>query len=232
MLTKNAVKLSGQILLVLLWLGTLAVTLIWTLDVDVPFDPEPVTVLLGLASVAVTAVVSEYARLLKREEYTAPYALAYGYVHNFVEPAITKLLASSPPGEDVQFYIYIPDQLSDLSPRSVDRIVARVKGMGYRSEPVNLELEAGRARDILTLYRDGSDDKKYFDLPNTLLTLTSLVDYKIESKGESFDDEEKRKKGREYIKAFEEAVRKFIREKGIEEHVHFTDSSLTFLVDE
>lgn len=223
-------KLLARVLLALLWIGTLAVTIVWVLDVPVPFEPEPVTVLLGLVSAAVTAVVTEYARALEFEKYSAPLALAYGYVNNFVEPVITRLVDMASRDEQVQFYIYIPDRLSDLYPKAVELTMAEVRRAGYNSEVINLDLEAGRARDIMTVFKDGSGNIKYFDFPNTLLTLVSLVDYKTRSEKDSFDYKKERAEwGTKYIGAFRDEVAKLLKEKKIDRYVYFADKSLDFL---
>jgi RsiW-degrading membrane proteinase PrsW (M82 family) len=64
----------SKALVVLLWLSTLAVALCWLFWKEAPFDPEPITVVLGLISTAVTALVSEFGSRLEEEEFSLPYA--------------------------------------------------------------------------------------------------------------------------------------------------------------
>ena len=78
--------------MIILWLSTLICAVFWATGVPMPFEPEPVTVILGLVSAALTGLVSEYADALEKEEYSVSYALAYGYVINFLEPVITTIL--------------------------------------------------------------------------------------------------------------------------------------------
>ena len=223
----QTIRIVARIFLALLWLSTLGVAVAWTMDADLGFEPEPITIILGLLSTAVTAILLEYAHLLEREEYTTSYALAYGYVNNFIEPVVTKLVDMAAPGEEVAFYI--PDQLAELYPRSIDRTMARIRGAHYHSDVINLDFAEGRARDVMTVHRDGTGDVKYFDFPNTLLTLASLVDYKVESKKGRFGEAEKAELGRDYIQKFEEEVRKMITQKNIADYVRFTDNTLGFL---
>lgn len=223
---KTFVRFLARGLLAFLWLSTLAVTLIWVTGLPAPFDPEPVTVLLGLVSVAVSALVAEYVSLLEEEAFSAPHALAYGYVNNFLEPVITRLVETVPPGEPLRFFIFEPGQLEDLSPSAVKRTMAELRRLGYSSEVVNLELEAGRARDILTVFRDGPGSVSYFDFPNTLLTLDNLVEYKVPSREGSLAEEKKRELGCSYIRVFMETVRKQADQKRLTPYLRFTGPAL------
>lgn len=225
----KTVRIIARVFLVLLWLSTLVIAACWMMGVDTGFEPEPVTVVLGLISTAVTALLLEYANLLEAEEYSLSYALAYGYVNNFIEPVVTRLVDMAGPGEHVVFYIYIPEHLSELYPRAIERTMAKIRKAGFHNDVINLDLEEGRARDIMTVFADGSGDLKYFDFPNTLLTLASLVNYKVPSGKDSFDDDDKDEMGRVYIKKFEEEVRKLVEKKEIADHVDYTDKNLDFL---
>jgi hypothetical protein len=50
--TARWLQRATRALVAILWLGTLLVALGWLLHWDLPFEPEPVTALLGLVSVA------------------------------------------------------------------------------------------------------------------------------------------------------------------------------------
>lgn len=221
------------LLIVCSWLATLVVGILWALGVTLPFQPEPVTLLLGLFASGLSGVVRYFSiRLegardeLEEEKFSTPVALAYGYVQNFLEPAITALLKE---GGDPKLWVYIPESLAELEPQSRERILSRIRAKQYQKEFVNLSFEEGRSRDVLILTKSSGGNPIYFDFPNTLLTLTSLVDYKIESQGSSFSEKAKLELGRVYIEKFRDFLEKKCREKGISEWVGFTDAGLGFV---
>lgn len=212
--------------MIILWLSTLICAVFWATGVPMPFEPEPVTVILGLVSAALTGLVSEYADALEKEEYSVSYALAYGYVINFLEPVITTILKQRISGKRPQFYIYIPERLQELEPKSIDRTLARLREKNMITQSVNLELMEGRVRDVLTI--SSESNHVYFDFPTTLLTLTSFIAYKSDSKKNSFGDEEKIKMGKVFIEKFQETVSKMLVERNLSEYVSFTGKDLEF----
>ncbi len=234
---KSLVEIISRVVVVIIWLATFTIALGWLLNWRLPFKPEPVTAVLGLLSAGVTGLVSGYLRLLKRKEeelhkerFSMPDALAYGYVENFLEPAITKLVSETKPGATTpRIYIYMPEEMSELEPKAIDRTLARIREHDYSTSVVNLEIEAGRTRDLLTILKEKEGKFSYFDFPNTLRTLAALVEYKVPSKAESFNKEKKRELGKVYIQRFKQKVGEMIREKGLEDYVIFTDKNLEFL---
>ena len=122
-----AIKTISKEVMILLWLSTLVCTVLWASGVPLPFEPEPITVILGLVSAALTALLNEYAQALEKEEYSVSHALAYGYVINFLEPVMTAILKQVAPGERPKFYIYRPERLQELEPKSIDRTLARLR---------------------------------------------------------------------------------------------------------
>lgn len=221
-----AIKTISKVVMIILWLSTLICAVFWATSVPMPFEPEPVTVILGLVSAALTGLVSEYADALEKEEYSVSYALAYGYVINFLEPVITTILKQRISGKRPQFYIYIPERLQELEPKSIDRTLARLREKNMITQSVNLELMEGRVRDVLTI--SSESNHVYFDFPTTLLTLTSFIAYKSDSKKNSFGDEEKIKMGKVFIEKFQETVSKMLVERNLSEYVSFTGKDLEF----
>ena len=118
------IKLITRIVLALLWLSTFVAALVWAFVKNPPFEPEPVTVLLGLISGAITGLLNEYSQRLSKEEFSTSYALAYGYVNNFLEPAITELLKKN---SQLRFYIYLPERLIELEPKQIERTIIKMK---------------------------------------------------------------------------------------------------------
>lgn len=208
----------------------LAVAAISIAGIELPFDTAPALLLLGSMSATVILLIESYESLLKKEEYSLAYALAYGYVNNFLEPVITSLLERPEVDQSLTLYIYMPDQLSELTRDSITRTLQEVKNNGYQTESVKLDFERGRTRDVITIYK--GSDIKYFDFPNTLMTLNSLIDYKIGGREESFKEKERIEEGRKHINKFQKYVEESIRNKGMSEYIEITDRDLDFLTNE
>jgi hypothetical protein len=222
------IQYISKTLIGLLWLSTLVVALCWLFWKNAPFDPEPITVVLGLISTAVTALLSEFDSRLQEEEFSLPYALAYGYVNNFVEPLISQLLKNIPLGSPVpRLYIYVPERLSELEPRNIERVIGRIRMKSFEDKVVNLEFQEGRARDVLTVTQS-NNQKIYFDFPNTLLSLNSLVDYKMESRKNRFSDSIKEEMAKDYIVKFKQVIEKLIETKDLKDYVFFVNKDLNF----
>ena len=221
-------RLFSKVLILLLWLSTLVVALCWMFWKEPPFDPEPITVVLGLISTAVTALVNEFDSRLQEEEFSLPYALAYGYVNNFIEPLIAELHRNVPVGGAApRLYIYLPETLQELEPRNIDQVIARLRLMSFEDNVINLQFREGRARDILTVSK-GSSQRVYFDFPNTLLSLNSLIDYKLETRKNQFTDSARAEMGRKYIQKFREVLGQLITKRALDSCVFFTGKGLNF----
>jgi len=221
-----SIKIISKVVLIILWLSTLICTVLWAIGVVLPFEPEPITVILGLVSAAFTALMNEYANALEKEEYSISHALAYGYVINFLEPVITSILKQMPVGEQLKFYIYIPERLQELEPKSIDRTLVKLREKNLITQSINLELTEGRMRDVLSVMMESKH--VFFDFPTTLLTLNSFIAYKSDSKKNSFQEEEMLKMGSVYIEKFQETVSKMLEEKNISEYVFFVNKELVF----
>lgn len=219
-----SIRLVTRIVLGLLWFLTFAAALVWAFVKNPPFEPEPVTVLLGLISGAITGLLNEYSQRLAKEEFSTSYALAYGYVNNFLEPAITELLRKD---GKLQFYIYLPERLNELEPKQIERTLIKMREKNFLNSTITLAMNEGRPRDILLISKSPGE-AVYFDFPTTLLTLNSYIDYKVESKGESFSEEEKVKLGVEYIHKFKQALSEMVEAKGLKEFIKVTDKNLQF----
>jgi hypothetical protein len=218
-------KISKSVMIIL-WVSTLVCSVLWATGFSLPFEPEPVTVILGLVSAAFTALMNEYANALEKEEYSVSYALAYGYVINFLEPVITEILKQTPAGERPAFYIYIPERLHELEPKSIDRTLIRLREKNLTTQSINLQLTEGRVRDVLFISK--GNQNVYFDFPTTLLTLNSFILYKAEASKNSFGDEEKTKLGKAYIQEFQKTVSKMLDERALTEYISFVGKDLTF----
>jgi hypothetical protein len=218
----------SKFLIGILWFSTFMVAICWVFWKNPPFDPEPITVVLGLISTAVTALLSEFDSRLQEEEFSLPYALAYGYVNNFVEPLISQLLKNIPLGSPVpRLYIYLPQKLSELEPRNIERVIGRIRLKSFEDKVINLEFQEGRARDVLTVSQS-NNKRVYFDFPNTLLSLNSLIDYKMESRKNRFSDSIREEMAKDYIVKFGKVIERLIEMKDLKDYVFFVDKELNF----
>jgi hypothetical protein len=232
------IQIMGRIVLGALWAALLASVLIWVFNWPMPFgiEPEPITVLLSTISPTVTALFAWVENRLKKqqaeleeERYSISHALAYGYVNNFLVPAAAQIASDHPQlAGEPSLYVYMPGTLGELEKESVQQVLARVRAKGFTTAPVQLVLKDSRPRDVLTISKEGSRPV-YFDFPNTLLTLNSLVSYKLESQADSFDDAARAALGREYIRKFRREVERLIDNRGLRTVIGFTDDSLHFL---
>lgn len=162
-------------------------------------------------------------KLLDEAEYSPAHALASGYVNNFISPVITQLIEDGI--AKPKLCIFRPEDFDDLSPDSVDRIKGRLVNKNYDLSEINLKLKHGRARDILTLNKK-SKVHRYFDFPNTLLSLYAYVDYKLGSDPNTNVIAQKKEFIGNLIEEFYLEVADLIKLKGIEKYVEYCDKSL------
>src|SRR5690606_31688554 len=163
---------------------------------------------------------------LEEEEFSLPYALAYGYVNNFVEPLISQLLKNIPLGSPVpKLFIYIPEKLSELEPRNIERIIGRIRMKNFEDKVIHLEFQEGRARDMLTINQRGTG-RVSFDLPTTLLSLNSLIDYKLESRRNRFSDSIREEITKDYIQTFRQVIERLSQSKDLTDYVSFIGRDL------
>jgi hypothetical protein len=77
--------------------------------------------------------------------------------------------------------------------------------------------------------RSGEEQPRYFDFPTTLLTLTSLVDYKVASAASPITSADREALGREYIQRFRDYLLECIGKLRLEGNIELTDAKLAFL---
>lgn len=221
-------------ILVLLWTATFGLGLCLVFGFELGFDVESAIKSIGTLSTGLTAAVSYFGiqlrstrRELEEERFSTPMALAFGYVRNFLEPAVTALIRSA--GEDVKIYVYIPERLEELEPLSRQRILARIRAADFREGVIQLELDSGRARDIITVTRSDEERPRYFDFPTTLLTLNSLVDYKIASSQGDDISKAREALGQQYIQRFRDYLLECTDRLHLQKNIEVTDAQLAFL---
>lgn len=200
-----------------LWLLNKEITLL-----DFTFDKEALFVILTSAAVSLNQF---HKWLLRDAEYSPAFALALGYVNNFIEPTIVQLIENGI--KDPIIYIFKPKSIEDLTKDNIDKIKARIRNMDFKIEELNLDLKHSRARDILLIQT--SDSKKvYFDIPNTLLSLTSYIDYKMDSKSNTSIEKEKMELTKVLFEKFYDKIDELAKAKHLESHINYCDSNLGF----
>ena len=210
---------------IILWFASIMFAVIWIFGISFPYEPEPLTFVMGLLSMAITGLVNRYSNALEKEKFSVANVLAKGYVNNFVEPVLTQLIKNnSANGEKPLFYIFIPRLLSELTPKGIDRLKGKLKDKGFLEKTVKVKLSEGRGvRDVLTV-SNANDKNVYFDFPNTLYALTDFVEFKMNSPKDSLNVELRNKIGKEYIARFKEQLIESLQEKHMyPENVKFTN---------
>ena len=221
----KSIKNTGIVLQVILYLFTIGLAIIWLFKLETPFDVEAGTfILLGIISPSITYVINKYSNKIEAERFSIANALAYGYIENFVEPVLTQLLKKR---KNPILHIYIPQKLSDLYPKSIDRLKARLANKNIFVNTKSIKLNEGRVnRDIMTI--SGLCNDLYFDIPNTLLTLNPLIDFRINSPKNDLREKEKDELGSMYILAFKGTVMKLLKIKGLDGNIKLVDKNLQF----
>ncbi|WP_420583111.1 STING domain-containing protein [Reichenbachiella sp.] len=184
---------------------------------------EPI---IGVWVVLQGAVIYFQKRRIEKLEFSPAISLAHGYVNNFLEPAISELLQKNG-SSNLDFKVYIPSELEELSDQQIERMKLQIQSKGYQLNQIKLKRKTGRPHDILTVEKqEGS--VSYFDFPRTLLSLQSYIDYKVASSRNESTDFKKQVLGNKLIEAFNKEVRRLIEKKNLTDAVSFTEKSLSF----
>ena len=142
--------------------------------------PDPWVNLFTLLSVIFAALAAIWVSMQSGIEgdYSLCFALARGYVNNFVRRALADLLKFSPKGG--QFVIFRPAGLQQLDDASVNVFKAELVSRGYAPPVRLLQPEGKRARDVFMIQgrKEHGDRISYAGFPSTLLTLASLIGYR------------------------------------------------------
>lgn len=202
----------------------LIVLILWLLKLKVDYfaniELEALVVILSGSVVSLNQINR---KLLEKIDYSPADALAFGYVNNFLLPAITQLKEN---GEvKPVLFIYKPEKISELIPSNIDIIKAELRNKSYSLGEINLAPKSARSRDVLTIQKN-PDKQVYFDFPNTLLSLLNYIDYKIESKENNSNKSEKEELGKKLISEFYKRVNDLAVEKRINNNLKYCDSKM------
>ena len=88
-------------------------------------------------------VISRLVRKVEDLEFSPAISHAYGYVNNFLEPAISSLISKND-AEDLKFYVYLPKDLEELSDRHIERIKSEIKSKEFDIDEIKLVQKEGR----------------------------------------------------------------------------------------
>jgi hypothetical protein len=232
-----------QVLVGTLWTATFGVVCAWIFNIRMPggAEPEPLAALLGMISTSVTWLYGVAARRfeqnrqllaetraeLEEERFSLSHALAYGYVHNFLEPAATHLLEQAGNrAREVKFYVYVPSDLTELEPDAIKRTLVRMREWGYETRTLQLNFHQARSRDVITLLGGSSNELRYLDFPTTLLTLRQLIEYRLETRPDRFPAEARRDLGQSYIAMFRKELERYLHTKELTRTVVLVDRDL------
>lgn len=182
--------------------------------------------LIAILAIILAVINNLLTKLLEDAEYSPAIALAFGYVNNFIFPAITQLKEDGIKNPKV--CIYRPKHFDELTPTNIDMIKAELVNKRYTLSEIQLRLKGSRARDILTISKKDKV-QAYFDFPNTLLSLYSYVDYKTGSKSNSSAEEKKSKLIGDLIEQFYLKVEELIETNNLKNYIVYCDKNLSDL---
>lgn len=197
--------------------------------------PDPWVNLFTLLSVIFAALAAIWVSMQSRIEgdYSLCFALAHGYVNNFVRYALADLLKLSPEGS--QFVIFRPAGLQQLDDASVNAFKAELVSRGYAPSVRVLEPEGKRARDVFMIQgrKEHGDRVSYVDFPSTLLTLASLIDYRNDAHraetGSELSVTERQLMTQALIDCFFKEVVRLLSTEVMQGRIVFTDSRMVQL---
>jgi hypothetical protein len=186
------------------------------------FDHELIFVSLIILLVILNQL---YRFLLKESEYSPAYALATGYVTNFLVPSITQLAES---GESCPvIYIYKVEKITALDEDNIDQIQAAICNGKFEAKQVSLKAENARARDLLMIQKSKTS-KIYLDFPNTLTSLKAYIDFKFGSKQDKSTEAKKEQLTEILIGKFYQKVNELVARYDITDNIKFCDKRLDF----
>jgi len=163
----------------------------------------------------------------ERDRYSLSYALAYGYVHNFLLGAVDALKTETHPGK---IFVYRPADLGEIDPATHEAFKKELERRGFELSTRTLDKNSNRPRGVLSVYLpvNATSPTHFVDFPTTLLTLSSLITYQAaRAKDEDnapWSDEYRNQMARTYIDHFFRELSTQADKAGIREWIDFTDT--------
>ncbi|WP_228237504.1 STING domain-containing protein [Allomuricauda sp. M10] len=148
---------------------------------------------------------------LADEELSIAYALAYGYIYNYLAPVVRRLRKEQTNPDAIEFLVYIPKHINELKSSSIDEVITELSNKQYVVETVEL-LFSGEKRkmDYRTAKKKNSKNTQYFDFPTTILTLEKAIEYKLSTNKNSYPDKEIAELSEQYISNFGAQMKKIL----------------------
>lgn len=175
------------------------------------FNLEPLLAFLGLSYTVVALlgnwITKQLEKRVKEEELSIAYALAHGYMYNYLAPVVRGLRKRLPNPQEMSFIVYIPKNLEEFRSHAIDEVITELTNKQYVVETVELLFEnEKRKMDYRTAKKTSDRTTQYFDFPTTLLTLEKVIAYKMSSNKDSRPDREIARLSKQYISSFKEQL--------------------------
>ena len=168
---------------------------------------EPILAFLGLFYSVVALlgnwVTKQLEKRVKEEDLSITYALAHGYMYNYLAPVVRGLRKKLPDPTSMRFIVYIPKNLNEFRSHAIDEVLTELSNKQYVVDTVELVFEnEKRKMDYRTAKKAKGGAIQYFDFPTTMLTLEKVIEYKLNTDKDSRPDNEIAKLSEEYISNF------------------------------
>jgi len=168
---------------------------------------EPILAFLGLFYSVVALlgnwVAKQLEKRVKEEELSITYALAHGYMYNYLAPVVRGLRKKLSDPAAMRFIVYIPKTLNEFKSHAIDEVMTELSNKQYIVDTVELVFEnEKRKMDYRTARKSKDSAIHYFDFPTTLLTLEKVIEYKLKTDKDSRPDKEIAKLSEVYISNF------------------------------
>jgi hypothetical protein len=197
----------GGIWLVLVWIASYQI-LNWTPPPAKPYAPwAELLALFSSACIWLLKCLKDARNELEEEKFSAPKALALGYLNNWVKPAIDFLL-KQPESPDVRFYIFLPETLGQLEDVELQTTRAFIASQGYLVGKLPVTFSNGQGGSVETVTNATGTKTIYVDFPKTMKVLMNVVNLKVSSTEPSAQAELERKLVRRFNEIVEAEVGK------------------------
>lgn len=204
---RNKLQQAFTVMTVGILVASLLIAGLWLLS-PTSFNPGPFLGFLGLLYTAVPLLgqwlIKKVNTDLETERVTLPYALAYGYLTNYLAPVVKRLRRDSNHPETLCFFVYIPKKLEELQRSNIEDFLDELGNRKFEIDKIELQFgEQKRVRDVRTAKRlVDNASTLYFDFPTTLLTTVPAIDFKLDSSEGRSLKEQKTLLAEEYIQEF------------------------------